>query len=336
MGCSGPSNIGEAQNSRKLNVNLAGKYAFGVDLGGTTVKLGYFTKDGKNIEKWEITTNTNNCGENILPDIANAIKNKMKEKNMTKADVVGVGIGVPGPVDNQGIIYGAVNLGWGTFNIEKKLSSLLDGMAVKAGNDANVAALGEMWQGGGKGHTNVVAVTLGTGVGGGIIVKGEIVAGSTGAGGEVGHIHLNDDETDTCGCGNKGCLEQYASATGVVRLANKALQSGKGGNSSLAKLDKVTAKDVWDAAKAGDSLGVEIAETYGKYLGKGLAAIADVCNPTIFVIGGGVSNAGDVLITYANKYFQQYAFKGCRGAKIVLSVLGNDSGIYGAAKMVLP
>ena len=126
-------------------------------------------------------------------------------------------------------------------------------MAVKAGNDANVAALGEMWQGGGKGHSNVVAVTLGTGVGGGIIVRGEILAGATGAGGEVGHIHLNDDETDVCGCGNKGCLEQYASATGVVRLANKALQSGKGGNSSLAKLDKVTAKDVWDAAKAGDS-----------------------------------------------------------------------------------
>jgi glucokinase len=209
-------------------------------------------------------------------------------------------------------------------------------MAVKAGNDANVAALGEMWQGGGKGHSNVVAVTLGTGVGGGIIVRGEILAGATGAGGEVGHIHLNDDETDTCGCGNKGCLEQYASATGVVRLANKALQSGKGGNSSLAKLDKVTAKDVWDAVKAGDSLAVEIAETYGKYLGKGLAAIADVCNPTIFVIGGGVSKAGDVLIKYAEKYFQEYAFKGARGAKIVLSVLGNDSGIYGAAKMVLP
>ena len=121
MGCSGPNNVGES-NRKNLNVNLNGKYAFGVDLGGTTVKLGYFTKDGKNIEKWEITTNTNNCGENILPDIANAIKNKMKEKNMTKADVVGVGIGVPGPVDNQGIIYGAVNLGWGTFNIEKKLS----------------------------------------------------------------------------------------------------------------------------------------------------------------------------------------------------------------------
>ena len=345
MGCSGSNNVGTSNNvnpttqTRNLNlakVNLQGKYAFGVDLGGTTVKLGYFTKDGKNVEKWEITTNTQNSGENILPDIAKAIKDKMKEKNMTKQDIVGVGIGVPGPVDSQGIIYGAVNLGWGTFNIEEKLHGLLDNMAVKAGNDANVAALGEMWQGGGKGHSNVVAVTLGTGVGGGIIVRGEILAGATGAGGEVGHIHLNDDETDVCGCGNRGCLEQYASATGVVRLANKALQSGKGGNSSLSKLDKVTAKDVWDAVKAGDSLAVEIAETYGKYLGKGLAAIADVCNPTIFVIGGGVSKAGDVLIKYAEKYFQEYAFKGARGAKIVLSVLGNDSGIYGAAKMVLP
>ena len=138
MGCSGPNNVGDGSHRKNLNVNLNGKYAFGVDLGGTTVKLGYFTKDGKNIEKWEITTNTKNGGENILPDIANAIKKKMKEKNMTKDDIVGVGIGVPGPVDSQGIIYGAVNLGWGTFNIEEKLSALLDKMAVKAGNDANV------------------------------------------------------------------------------------------------------------------------------------------------------------------------------------------------------
>ena len=170
------------------------QYVFAVDLGGTTVKLGLFDKEGNVLEKWEIVTRKENNGENILPDIAKSIKDKAAEKNIAKEDILGVGIGVPGPVDSKGTIYKAANLGWDVFNVSETLGELT-GLPVKTGNDANVAALGEMWKGGGKGYDSIVAVTLGTGVGGGVIIEGKLVAGSTGAGGEIGHIHVEDNET---------------------------------------------------------------------------------------------------------------------------------------------
>ena len=309
------------------------KSVFGVDLGGTTVKLGLFTPEGEVVEKWEIVTRKEDSGKLILPDIADAIKAKMAEKNIAKEEVIGVGIGVPGPVDSNGIIYKAANLGWGVFSIKNQLTELLDGIRVEAGNDANVAALGEMWRGGGKGHKNMVAVTLGTGVGGGIIVDGKILTGATGAGGEIGHIHVEDAETETCGCGNAGCLEQYTSATGCVRLANRRL--AKDDKPSMLRGIEVTAKDVWDAVKAGDSIAIEVAEQFGEYLGRGLASVACVVNPEIFVIGGGVSKAGDVLIDYAKPHYEKLVFHGSREAKFALATLGNDAGIYGAAKLVV-
>ncbi len=308
------------------------KTVFGVDLGGTTVKLGYFDMDGNVLDKWEIPTRKEDSGSHILPDIAKAILDKMEEKGLSKEDVAGVGIGVPGPVNDEGVIFMAANLGWGIMNINEELSALT-GLPVKAGNDANVAALGEMWKGGGQGHKNLVAVTLGTGVGGGIIVNGQLLAGATGAGGEIGHIHVEDAETDVCGCGNKGCLEQYSSATGVVRLANRALQASDKG--SVLRSGEVSAKTVFDAVKAGDELAIEIAEKFGEYLGKGLASIAGVVNPEIFVIGGGVSKAGPVLLDYIKKYYTPYVFHGSRDALFALATLGNDAGIYGAAKLIL-
>lgn len=308
------------------------KTIFGVDLGGTTVKLGYFDMDGNVLDKWEIPTRKENNGSQILPDIAKAILDKMEEKGLSKEDVVGIGIGVPGPVNDEGVIFMAANLGWGIMNINDELSALT-GLPVKAGNDANVAALGEMWKGGGQGHKNLVAVTLGTGVGGGIIVNGQLLAGATGAGGEIGHIHVEDAETDVCGCGNKGCLEQYSSATGVVRLANRALAASD--KDSVLRSGEVSAKTVFDAVKAGDELAVEIAEKFGEYLGKGLASIAGVVNPEIFVIGGGVSKAGPVLLDYIKKYYTPYVFHGSREALFALATLGNDAGIYGAAKLIL-
>lgn len=309
------------------------KVLFGVDLGGTTVKMGLFDPEGTVLEKWEIVTRTEDGGKNILPDIAASVKDKMAEKSISKEDVIGVGIGVPGPVDSSGVIYKAANLGWGIFSIKNELMSLLDGINVEAGNDANVAALGEMWKGGGQGYSNMVAVTLGTGVGGGIIVDGKILTGSTGAGGEIGHIHVEDNETDVCGCGNCGCLEQFVSATGVVRLANKALAASD--TPSALRGINVTAKDVWDAVKAGDVIAVDIANQYGEYLGKALASIACVVNPEIFVIGGGVSKAGEVLIDYLKPHYVKHVFHGSREAKFALATLGNDAGIYGAAKLVL-
>ncbi len=310
-----------------------GQYVFGVDVGGTTVKLGLFDQNGTVIDKWEIPTRTENNGKNILPDIAAGIQAKMAEKSLTKEDVAGVGVGVPGPVDGNGIVHRAVNLGWAEVDLKKELTALLDGMLVKGGNDANVAALGEMWKGGGQGHKNLVAVTLGTGVGGGIIVNGEIMTGATGAGGEIGHIHVEDHETEACGCGNYGCLEEYASATGITRLANRALKASD--KDSVLRNGEVSAKTVFDAVKAGDELAIEVARQFGDYLGKGLGVIAGIINPEIFVIGGGVSKAGEVLFDYIRPSFEKTAFHGSRDAIFALATLGNDAGIYGAAKMVL-
>ena len=308
-------------------------YVFGVDVGGTTVKLGLFDINGNVIDKWEIPTRTENGGEKILADVAEAIKGKRAQKQIGKEDVAGGGVGVPGPVDGNGIVHKAVNLGWGTVDLKKELGALLDGMGVEGGNDANVAALGEMWKGGGQGHQSLVAVTLGTGVGGGIIINGKILTGSTGAGGEIGHIHVEDNETEACGCGNFGCLEEYASATGITRLANRALKASD--KDSVLRTGEVSAKTVFDAVKAGDELAIEVAQKFGDYLGKGLGIIAGVIDPEIFVIGGGVSKAGEVLFEYIRPSYERTVFHACRNTAFALATLGNDAGIYGAAKMVL-
>ncbi len=308
------------------------KYCFGVDLGGTTVKIGLFDTEGTVLEKWEIPTRKENYGGEILPDIAKTIQGKMKERVITKEEVIGVGIGVPGPVDDAGVVHKAVNLGWGVMNINEVLGGLLQ-MPVKAGNDANVAALGEMWCGGGKGCHNMVLATLGTGVGGGIIVNGKILTGATGCGGEIGHIHIVDDEPDACGCGNHGCLEQYASATGIVRLASRKLTSVS--EDSVLRKGGLSAKAVFDAVKAGDKVACDIAEDFGMYLGKGLAMIASVVNPEVFVLGGGVSKAGEILCGFVSKYYEKYVFHGCKDTQFKLATLGNDAGIYGAAKLVI-
>ncbi len=306
------------------------KYVFGVDIGGTTVKIGLFDVEGNVLDKWEIPTRTENDGEKILPDVADSIREKMKQ--MDKDAIAGVGVGAPGPIDAAGVVHRAVNLGWKTFNVKETLEALIN-LPVRAGNDANVAALGEMWMGGGKGYKDLVVVTLGTGVGGGIIVDGRMISGSTGAAGEIGHIHVDDTETDVCNCGNKGCLEQFASATGITRLANKKLASTD--MDSILRGGEVSAKTVFDAVKARDPLAMEVAEQFGKYLGDALAAVAGVVNPEAFVIGGGVSKAGEILIDYIRPHYEKSVFHGCREAKFALATLGNDAGIYGAANLVL-
>lgn len=309
-----------------------GKVVFGVDIGGTTVKMGIFTAEGVLIESWEIPTRKEENGRYILTDIGESILEKMSSDGYDKEDVIGVGVGAPGPVDTRGNIHKAVNLGWGEFNIAEELKPLVQ-VPVKAGNDANVAALGEMWKGGAKGYSDVVAVTLGTGVGGGIIAEGSLIAGALGAAGEIGHIPVEEAERDCCGCGKKGCLEQYASANGIVRLAKKRLAQDD--MPSILRQTEVTSKSVWDAVKAGDELAVEVADKFGYYFGKGLATIATVVNPEVFVIGGGVSKAGEVLFTYVRPYFDKFVFHGCRQADFKLATLGNNAGIYGAARLVI-
>ncbi|MBO4863416.1 MAG: ROK family glucokinase [Eubacterium sp.] len=308
-------------------------YVFGVDIGGTTVKIGLFSTDGELLDKWEITTRTDDGGAFILPDIAASIEAKLTEKGIDKADVKGVGMGVPGPVKDDGTVIKCVNLGWGIFNASEELSGII-GLPVKVGNDANMAALGEYWQGGGKGFSNVIMVTLGTGVGGGIILNGKMLAGVNGAGGEIGHMTIDWDEQDACNCGKKGCLEQYASATGIVRLANRALNASDK-PSKLREVKFLSAKEIFDAAKSGDELANGLVDEFGKRLGYALANIACVVDPEVFVIGGGVSKAGQIIIDTVNKYFQQYAFHACKDTQLKLATLGNDAGMYGGAASIL-
>ena len=307
-------------------------YCFGVDIGGTTVKLGLFTTEGEIIDKWEIKTRTENQGEAVLPDIAEALKAKLEEKKISKDEVEGIGVGVPAPVDADGVVQNTANLGWGYKEVKRELEEL-SGMKAEIGNDANVAALGEMWLGAGKGRKNIVMVTLGTGVGGGIIVDGRPLVGAHGAGGEIGHLCVNYEETEHCGCGNTGCLEQYASATGITRLANKRL--AKDDKESVLRGQEVSAKTVFDAVKAGDAVAEEIAEEFGKYLGYAMANLAAVVDPSAIVIGGGVSKAGEVLLKYVEKNFKEKAFFANKDTEFVLATLGNDAGICGAAKLIL-
>ena len=309
------------------------KYVFGVDIGGTTVKIGLFTAEGTMVDKWEITTRTDEGGKYILGDIAASIEDKLAEKQIDKSEVKGIGMGVPGPVKADGTVLRCVNLGWGIFNAADELSKII-GLPVKVGNDANMAALGEMWQGGGKGFSNIVMVTLGTGVGGGIILGGKMLSGVNGAGGEIGHANVDHHETESCNCGNRGCLEQYASATGIVRMAKKEL-AASGENSVLRDAEEISAKAVLDAFKENDPVAVATMEKVGEQLGGALAIICCVTDPETIVIGGGVSKAGQPLIDCIRKYYREYAFESCKDTPIVIATLGNDAGIYGAAKMVL-
>ena len=304
-------------------------YKFGVDVGGTTVKIGLFSGDGKLEEKYEIATDKSDQGAHIIEHIAAKLDEIIAEKSYGILDCMGVGIGLPGPVD-RGMILGCVNLGWGIFSIVEEFSKAFHNVPVYAGNDANIAALGEYVAGAGKGMKNMIMVTLGTGVGGGIIIDGRILEGANGGAGEIGHIPVNPQEQDTCGCVEKGCLEQYASATGIVRIAEKLRKEN--GNTALPA--GCTAKQVFDYAKEGDELAMQAVEELGRYLGLALASCACVLNPEGIVIGGGVSRAGKILLDVTEKNFQTYVFKPCRNVKFSLAELGNDAGIYGAAAMV--
>lgn len=309
------------------------KYGFGVDLGGTTVKIAYFDETGNMISKWEIPTVTADCGSRILPDIAASIREFREKNGIAEESLLGVGIGVPGPVDAKGNVNRCVNLGWGTFNINKELSALT-GLPVTAGNDANVAALGEFWKGGGQGCDNMVFVTLGTGVGGGIVIEGKLLHGAHGSGAEIGHMVLNRDETAVCGCGKRGCVEQYCSATGIVRMAKLALEASDE-DSALRHLSNLTCKDIFDAGKQGDQLALQVLDKYYAYMGEFLADVCCVVNPEVVVLGGGVSKAGDVLLDGLKPYFNKYVFHAASNVKFTLAALGNDAGAYGAFKLAL-
>ena len=314
-----------------------GLYCFGIDVGGTTVKCGLFTTDGTLVEHWEIPTRVESDGASILPDIAQTIQAKIDELGLEKDNIDGVGIGIPGPVNEKGEVPVAVNLHWGFKAVASELSALT-GLKAMAGNDANVAALGEAWKGAAAGAKNILMGTLGTGVGGGVIIGGRILHGTHGAAGEIGHANVKHDETIPCNCGNHGCLEQYASATGMVRLAKEALDEAPEEESLLRvpyKAGTLEAKDLLDAYKEEDPLAIRVMEHVGDILGGAIASFSCVMDPEAIVIGGGVSKAGKPLVDCITKYYRQYTFSPCKPTPIVLAELGNSAGIYGAARMVI-
>ena len=309
------------------------RYGFGIDLGGTTVKIAYFDEKGTMLDKWEIPTVTADGGKQILPDIAASVLAYIDENKICKESILGLGIGVPGPVSGKGVVNKCVNLGWGVFNIAEELTKLT-GFPVKAGNDANVAALGEFWKGGGMGCNNVVFITLGTGVGGGIVIEGNLLHGAHGSGAELGHMVINRNETVPCNCGKYGCVEQYCSATGIVRMAKNYL-SANAVSSSLNAVENLTCKDIFDAAKAGDEAAGAILEQVYALLGEFLGNVCSVVNPEMVVIGGGVSKAGQVLIDGVVPHFKKYVFHAASKVDFALASLGNDAGAYGAFKLAL-
>ena len=309
------------------------RFGFGIDVGGTTVKLAYFDESGKMLDKWEIPTNTDNNGIRVLPDIADSIKDYLQRNSIRKEHIIGIGIGVPGPVSEDGIVNKCVNLGWDVKDLHGELSALT-GFPVKGGNDANVAALGECWKGSGNGCKNMVMATLGTGIGGGVVLGGKIIAGVHGAGGEIGHMILNPEETEPCGCGNYGCAEQYCSANGSVRLAKRYLAAHDNAT-PLRDLRNLRCKDLFDAGDQGDPTALAILDQYYTLLGRFLANICCTIDPEVIVLGGGVSKTGQPIIDCVAKYFRKYAFHACRETKIVLATLGNDAGAYGAFKLAL-
>ena len=310
-------------------------YAFGVDIGGTTVKLGLFSTDGTLLDKWEIPTVTEHDGSAVLPDVAASIRNKMAETNISADLVEGIGIGVPGPVDGDYTVHKCINLGWGVFNVKERMNELLPEIPnVAAGNDANVATLGELWQGGGKGYGSAVMFTIGTGVGGGVVVDGKIVAGKNGGAGELGHMTVNHTETIPCNCGKYGCLEQYASANGIVRMA-KGMLAECDTPSALRDLETFTSKDICDLAREGEEMALTIVDRFGEYMGRALSFVSCAVDPDVFIIGGGMSRAGDIIVEPIMKYYRKYAFHVSTGTTASIATLGNDAGIYGCARMVI-
>lgn len=309
------------------------RYGFGVDLGGTTVKLAFFDRAGNCLDKWEIPTVTAQGGKQILPDIASSIRDYIARHAIAPEDLIGIGVGVPGPVLPDGTVDKCVNLGWGQKNIPQELTALT-GLTVKAGNDANMAALGEYWKGSGQGYDSMILITLGTGVGGGIVLNNKVLHGVHGAGGELGHITIDPTETQPCGCGRRGCAEQYLSATGILRQAKEALER-EPGPSALRYAKDLTCKDVFDAAAAGDRIAQQVLEQVYDRMAAFLSTVCCVVDPEIILFGGGVSKAGQPLLDGIGRHFSKKAFHTCRQVSFGLASLGNDAGVYGAFRLAL-
>ena len=309
-------------------------YAFGVDLGGNAIKIGLFQTTGNLVEKWTIPARLEDHGSHLLADVVDAIRAKMAERSLTWDVVEGVGMGVPGPVDQDGTVMRCVNLGWDILNVPQAVRELEPAIEkLKVANDVNAATLGEMWQGGAQWNNSAVMVTLGVGIGSGIVVDNKVFVGSTGAAGEIGHRCVNPKGTERCTCGNYGCLEQYCSDTGLVRTAQAVLEE-RPEEPSLLRDGEITPKAICQAAKKGDAAATEVLERFGQLMGQALTAVACTVNPQVFVIGGQMAQAGMAILKPIETYFRRYAFHAFRNTPFVLAELGEDAGIYGSVRML--
>ncbi|GAB6447079.1 glucokinase [Bacillus cereus] len=313
------------------------KWYVGVDIGGTTIKLAFIDTMGNIMNKWEIPTNIHDNGLHIVPDIWNSILNKLSELHEDKELLLGIGVGAPGFINmDTGFIYQAINIGWYNYPLREELEKI-SGIPVKVDNDANLAGAGELWTGSAKGMNDVLFVTLGTGVGGGIIIDGKIVHGKLGMGGEIGHITADYDEKFKCNCGKKGCLETLVSATGIVRLAMEKLKKYPESilNNTIRGKQSLTTKIIFDAYKIQDALAVDVVHEVSKYLGVALANLANTLNPECIVIGGGVSKAGDLLLAPVKTTFQKHSLPRIReNTDMRIASLGNDAGVIGCAWLI--
>lgn len=311
-----------------------GNYIYGIDLGGTTVKMGLFDGEGEMLDKWEIVTRKEEEGKYILPDIAASIQQKNEERGIAQNEILGIGMGVPGPVNEDGVVLKCANLGWGIFSVAEELQKLTGVEKIKIGNDANVAALGEQWKGGGRGFNSIVMVTLGTGVGGGVVLNGKILTGSNGAAGEIGHLTVNIHEKNVCGCGKRGCLEQYSSATAIMRDARERV-ANTDTPSLLRDYPEITGREIFDAYQAGDDMAEDVVNSFAEYLGLGLSHVAQVLDPDAFVLGGGVSKNGPVVADVVKEKYEKNVMFALKDKEFRLAELGNDAGMYGSVRMVL-
>ena len=309
-------------------------YAIGADIGGTTVKIGLFEDQNRLIEKWEIPTRTNEHGKHILLDIVESLNQVLAEREIAWSEIEGIGIGVPGPVLQKSIVNKCCNLGWDIINVRETMQKLTGVSKVMVENDANVAALGELWMGEYEKYRNAVMITIGTGVGGGVVVNGEIISGGSGAAGELGHLQIDSDTKDQCTCGKCGHLQQYASATGIISEAKRRLKESEC-TSILRKKEELTAKDVFDAAKEGDEIAIKTVEQAARLIARTMSFISVIIDPELYLIGGGVAQAGEFLIDAIRKQFQKIAFFTTENVRIEQAAMGNDAGMYGAVKMVI-
>lgn len=304
-------------------------YAVGIDIGGTAIKIGVLDENGIIAAKTQIPTRQENkCGY-VLSDAAGVTERLLSDLGIDKKAVKGIGIGIPGPVAD-GEVKHCVNLHWENSVDAAGIMESLTGIRSVVLNDANAAALGEQWMGGGKGRSSMVLVTIGTGIGGGIVIDGNVLTGYRGAGGEIGHIIVEPDSDRKCNCGRYGCLETYTSATGIVWTAEKLLKEDDA--PSILRNGEITAKAVFDAAGKNDAIALKTVDIFGKYLGRALADIAVIIDPEVIVLAGGVVKGGEKVRKPVEKYYREAAFKTVKDTQIVLAELENDAGMFGAAK----